>query len=358
MITDTAFKITKASSSRIDQVDLENPGFGRIFSDHMLEMEYREGEWQQPEIKPYGSIEISPSLNVLHYAQSVFEGTKAYYVDEKMVNLFRLKKNYQRMAQSCERLCIPVVDKKVFIEGIRQLIELDHKWVPAKDGNTLYIRPFAFAFDPIIAARVADRYRFYVITSPVGSYYQRPVKLTTSQKYVRAVKGGVGDAKAAGNYAASLYPAQKAKEKGYDQVLWLDAMEHEYIEEVGTMNIFFVIDGVLITPNLQGTILPGVTRDSVIQLANYWEMPVEERRISIDEVLEAGEKGTLEEVFGAGTAAVIAPVSEIHHDGESVYIHEENRGPVGQKFYDTITGIQRGKLEDPFGWVTSIETSD
>ncbi len=356
MITDTAFKITKATSSRIDQADLDNPGFGRIFSDHMLEMEYREAEWQQPEIKPYGSIEITPALSVLHYAQSVFEGTKAYYVDEETVNLFRLEKNYQRMARSCERMCIPVVDKKVFIEGITQLVKLDHKWVPEKEGNTLYIRPFAFAFDPVISARVADQYRFYVITSPVGSYYQRPVKLTTSQKYVRAVKGGVGDAKTAGNYAASLYPAQKAKEKGYDQILWLDAMEHQFVEEVGTMNIFFVIDGVLITPDLQGTILPGVTRDSVIQLAKYWDMPVEERRISIDEVLEAGNNGTLEEAFGAGTAAVIAPVEEIHHDGESVYIQEENRGSVGKKLYQTVTGIQRGRIEDPFGWITSVDT--
>ncbi len=356
MITDTAFKIRKATSSRIDQADLDNPGFGRIFSDHMLEMEYREGEWQQPEIKPYGSIEITPALSALHYAQSVFEGTKAYYVDGETVNLFRLEQNYERMVRSCERLCIPVVDKKVFMEGITQLIELDHQWVPEKEGNTLYIRPFAFAFDPVISARVADQYRFYVITSPVGSYYQRPVKLTTSQKYVRAVKGGLGDAKTAGNYAASFYPAQKAKAKGYDQILWLDAMEHQYVEEVGTMNIFFVIDGVLITPDLQGTILPGVTRDSVIQLAQHWDMPVEERRISINEVLEAGNNGTLEEVFGAGTAAVIAPVEEIHHDGESVYIHEENRGAIGTKLYQTITGIQRGRIEDPFGWITPVDT--
>lgn len=358
MITDTAFKITKASSSRIDKVNLNNPGFGRIFSDHMLEIEYHDGQWQQPAIKPYGSIEVTPSLNVLHYGQSVFEGLKAYHVDEETVHLFRAEKNYERLARSCERLCIPVIAKETFIQGLTELINLDHRWVPQKEGNTLYIRPLACAFDPVISASIAENYRFYIITSPVGSYYNKPVKLTTSQKYVRAVKGGVGEAKTAGNYAASFYPAQKAKEKGYDQILWLDAFEHKYIEEVGTMNIFFVIDGVLVTPELSGTILPGITRDSIIQLAEYWDMPLEERRISIDEVMEAGNNGTLEEVFGAGTAAVVAPVDEVHHDGQSVTFDLESRGPVGQKFYDAITRIQRGKMEDPFGWTRQINISD
>lgn len=355
MTTDTIFNITKTSSSRIENVDLNTPGFGREFADHMLEMEYRDGKWQQPEIKPYGPITITPALNTLHYAQSVFEGTKAYYVDGKSVNLFRPEKNYERMVRSCERMCIPKIEKDIFIEGIKELIRLDHKWVPEKEGNTLYIRPFACAFDPVISARVSDTYRFYIITSPVGSYYDHPVKLTTSQQYVRAVKGGVGAAKTAGNYAASLYPAQQAKKQGFDQVLWLDAEEQKYVEEVGTMNIFFVIDGTLITPDLRGTILPGVTRDSIIQLARHWDMPIEERRISIEEVMKAGEKGALEEVFGAGTAAVVAPVEEIHHAGKSVTFNIDGQGPVGQKFYDKITGIQRGKVEDPFGWITSVE---
>ncbi len=356
MPTDTAFAITEISESRLDQANLDDPGFGRIFSDHMLEMEYRDKQWQQPEIKPYGTIEATPALNVFHYAQSVFEGMKAYHVDEQTVHLFRPEKNYRRMVRSCERLCIPTIDKEVFLQGLVELITLDHKWIPKKEGNTLYIRPFACAFEQVIAARVSEKYRFYIITSPVGSYYNRPVKLTTSQKYVRAVKGGVGSAKAAGNYAASLYPARKAQKKGYDQVLWLDAFEHKYIEEVGTMNIFFVIDGVLVTPELSGTILPGITRDSIIQLAKYWDMPVEERAISIDEVMDAGDEGSLEEVFGAGTAAVVAPVDEIHHDGRSVTLDIANdRGPIGQKLYDTITGIQRGKIEDPFGWVHPVK---
>ncbi|HEX6981751.1 MAG TPA: branched-chain amino acid aminotransferase [Balneolaceae bacterium] len=355
MTTETAFNISKTSNSRIDQVDLDKPGFGRVFSDHMLEVKYSNGQWHQAEIKPYGPIEIEPSLNTLHYAQSVFEGTKAYYVDSETINVFRLDKNYERMARSCERMCIPVMEEDVFVEGIKTLVQLDHQWVPEKEGNTLYIRPFACAFDPIIAARVSDTYRFYVITSPAGAYYDRPVKLVTSQNFVRAVKGGVGEAKTAGNYAASLYPAQKAKEKGFDQVLWLDGREHKYVEEVGTMNIFFVIDGTLITPELHGTILSGITRDSIIRLAQHLNMPVEERRISIDEVMQAGDDGILDEAFGAGTAAVISPIKEISHDGASVQIHENKRGPIGQKMYDTITDIQRGKIDDPFGWTHPVK---
>lgn len=354
MVTDTAFKVKKVSESRINKEDLESPGFGRIFSDHMLEVEYRDHQWQQPEIKPYGPIEISPSLSALHYAQSVFEGSKAYYVDEDTVHLFRLEKNYERMASSCQRLCMPKIPKEIFMGGIVELIKLDHRWIPKKEGQSLYLRPFVCAFDPIISARASDTYRFFVITSPVGAYYDKPVSLTTTKKYVRSVKGGVGEAKAAGNYAASFQPTQKAQEEGYDQILWLDAFEHTYIEEVGTMNIFFVIDGVLMTPELRGTILQGVTRDSIIKLAKSWDMPVEERRISIEEIMEAGDNGTLEEVFGAGTAAVISPVKEVNHEDQTVTVHENGRGPIGQKLYDTITGIQQGKIEDPFDWVQPV----
>ena len=355
MITDIAFDITETSQSRLDNVDLDAPGFGRIFSDHMLEMEYDGEQWQMPKIKPYGNIEVSPALNVLHYGQSVFEGTKAYYVDDDTINLFRLEKNYERMVQSCKRMCIPPVGRGTFVEGIRKLIQLDSQWVPRKEGNVLYIRPFVCAFDPVISAQPADKYRFYVLTSPVGSYYDKSVKLTTSPQYVRAVKGGVGAAKTAGNYAASFYPARKAQQDGFDQVLWLDALEQTYIEEVGTMNIFFVIDGVLVTPELRGTILPGVTRDSVLQLARHWDMPVEERRLDIQEVMEAGQNGTLDEVFGAGTAAVIAPVEGVHHEGATVTPKYTGRGPVGEKLYDTIYDIQRSRRDDPFGWVESID---
>ncbi|NGP89767.1 branched-chain amino acid aminotransferase [Fodinibius halophilus] len=355
MTTKTALKITKISNSRLTEVNLDDPGFGRVFSDHMLEVEYSDGYWKEAEIKPFGSIDVTPALNTLHYAQSVFEGMKAYYIDEETINLFRPEQNYERMARSCERMCIPVLDKETFMEGLTELIKLDHKWVPKKDGNTLYIRPLACAFDPVISASIAENYRFFIMTSPVGAYYNKAVRLTSSQKYVRAAKGGVGFAKASGNYAASFYPAKKAQENGFDQVLWLDAKEHKYVEEVGTMNIFFVIDGVLVTPELSGTILPGITRDSILQLADYWDMPFEERRLTIDEVMKAGREGVLDEVFGAGTAAVISPVKEVHHDGESVTFDTDSRGPIGQKLYDTLTGIQQGRIDDPFGWAHPVK---
>lgn len=355
MISDSSvIEIEKVQESRLPGVDLDNPGFGRIFSDHMFEMEYRDGSWQVPRIKPFGPIEVTPALNVFHYGQSVFEGTKAYYVGDKTVNLFRPGKNIRRMENSCDRMNIPRPDPDLMMSAIEQLIKLDHKWIPKKEGNSLYIRPLIIAFDSVIAAHSASTFRCYIITSPVGSYYSKPVRLITAQQYVRAVKGGIGEAKTAGNYAASMRPAQIAKEMGYDQVLWLDAFEHKYVEEVGTMNIFFKIDDVLITRELSGTILPGVTRDSVIRLARHWDIPVEERKLSIDEVMEAGRSGTLQEVFGAGTAAVIAPVRSITHQDETVDIHESGRGPLGQRLYEEIYGIQSGKREDPFDWLHPV----
>ncbi len=355
METVSNFKIDEIAESRIDQVDIENPGFGKIFSDHMLQANYEQGRWLLPEIKPYGTLEITPALNVFHYGQSVFEGLKAYYVDDETINLFRPEENYERFVRSCKRMCIPPVDEEVFIDGIKELIKLDSQWVPKQEGKTLYIRPFACAWDHVVAAHVSETYRFFVITSPVGAYHADLVNLTTSENHVRAVKGGVGNVKTAGNYAAGMYPAQRAKEMGYDDVLWLDAYEHHDIEEVGSMNIFFLIDGVLITPPLRGSILPGITRDSVIKLAQSWGVTVQERRITINEVLETGKDGRLDEAFGAGTAAVISPVREIHHRGTSVTVHDKKRGDFGQKVYDTLTGIQYGRLDDPFGWTHSVK---
>ena len=348
----------QVEQTRVHDVDLNDPGFGQIFSDHMLEMKYHDGQWQPPKIKPYGPIEITPALNTLHYAQSVFEGTKAYFVDEQTVHLYRPEKNAERMAKSCERMCIPPVEGDVFLEGIKSLIRLDKDWVPRKEGNSLYIRPFVCAWDQKVSAQAADAYRFYIITSPVGSYYSKPVKLITPQHYIRAAKGGTGEAKAAGNYAASFYPARKAVQMGYDQILWLDAKEHRYVEEVGTMNIFFIIDDVLVTSPLTGTILPGITRNSVITLAKSWSIDVEERRLSIDEVMAAGQDGSLQEVFGAGTAAVITPVESITHNEQTVATRHEGRGPIAQKMYDTIYGMQMGKIDDTFGWIEKVEVSN
>lgn len=349
--------IQKIEESRFKPSLLNNPGFGKIFSDHMLEVEYRDDAWQEPCVKPYGNVEVTPALSVLHYGQAAFEGTKAYWAGDDTVHLFRPEKNYERLANSCRRLSMPVIPREVFLEGIRKLVTLDRQWIPEAEGGSLYIRPLLCGWDSVISASAADTYRFYVITSPVGSYYAEPVKLITFPEYVRAAKGGVGEAKAAGNYGGSFYPAQKAKSEGYDQVLWLDAAEHKYVEEVGTMNIFFLIDDVLMTPPLKGTILPGVTRNSVLQLAEHWDMRVEERPILIDEVMQAGRDGRLQEVFGAGTAAVISPVQAVRHGDNEVSVHTEGRGPIGQKLYDTLYGIQTGKMEDPFDWVQKVSVN-
>lgn len=355
MNTVSNFKIEKVTDSRIDQFDIENSGFGRVFADHMLQVDFEDGMWHVPTVKPYGPLQVTPALNVFHYAQSVFEGTKAYYVDDETINLFRPEANYHRFVNSSERLCIPPIDEETFIGGIEELIKLDYKWVPRTAGHSLYIRPFACSWDHVVAASIGSAYKFFVITSPVGAYHAGNINLITSEHYVRAVEGGVGEAKTAGNYAAGMYPTKKAKERGYDQILWLDAFEHTYIEEVGTMNIFFVIDDVLITSPLRGSILPGITRDSVIKMAKSWGVAVEERPISIDEVMEAGQTGSLQEAFGAGTAATIDAVKKIHHRGTTISIHEEGRGVLADKIYSTLTGIQCGKIEDPFGWAHPVK---
>lgn len=351
-------EITKTQNSRLSSVDFNNLDFGRMFSDHMIDMRYKNGSWGEPTIVPYGPISFHPSLHALHYGQEVFEGMKAYYVDKHTINLFRLEDHHTRIRNSSERLCIPAMDKNSFIESLEELIRLDHQWVPKTHGHALYVRPFVFASEEYIAARAASEYRYMVITSPVAAYYKEgfnPVSLTTTDNFVRAVKGGTGEAKAAGNYGGSFLPAQQAQKKGYTQVLWLDAKENKYVEEVGTMNIFFKIDGKLVTPQLGGTVLPGITRRSVITLAKEWNVEVEERRISIDEVFKSHKEGLLEEVFGAGTAAVISPVGLIHHKGKVIELDREKIGPFAQKMYDTITGIQYGKIEDTFGWVHPVK---
>lgn len=349
--------ITETDQSRISDVDFDNLQFGRVFSDHMLEMVYKGGQWHSPEIKPYGPVPFTPSMQALHYGQAIFEGMKAYHVDSETVHLFRPIDHHQRLNNSARRLCMPEVDEEIFLKGLEELISLDHQWVPKKHGHALYVRPFMFASEEYLAAKVSSEYRFYVITSPVAAYYSEgfnPVKLTTPEKYVRAVKGGTGEAKAAGNYAASFLPAKKAQQQGYTQVIWLDAIENRYIEEVGTMNIFFLIDGKLVTPKLTGSVLPGITRRSVISVAKNWGVDVDERRIAIDEIIDSYNSGKLQEVFGSGTAAVISPVGLIHHNGETIRLNQEKIGPFAKKMFDTITGIQYGKIDDPFGWTHSI----
>jgi len=349
-------KILKIKKSRLSETDFGNLGFGEVFSDHMLSVDYENGTWKSPQIMPFGKIEILPSMCSLHYGQVVFEGLKAFYTN-KGIQVFRPEKFHERLNKSCCRICIPEIDYDIFIEGLVELLKLDRDWIPRKRGNSLYIRPFVFATDSFLGVKVSKTYRFMIITSPVGAYYKEgfnPIRLITSGNYVRAVKGGIGAAKAPANYAASLLPAEEAKKKGYSQVLWLDAIENKYIEESGAMNVFFLIDEKLVTPPLEGTILEGVTRNSVIHLAKDWGMEVEERRISIDEVMSASNEGRLREVFGTGTAAVISPVGGIQHNDTTININSGEIGEFSQKMYDEITGIQYGEKKDRFGWCHSI----
>ncbi|HMM19654.1 MAG TPA: branched-chain amino acid aminotransferase [Selenomonadales bacterium] len=338
--------------------DVDKLGFGQYFTDHMFVMDYATGKgWHSPRIVPYEQFELSPAAMVLHYGQAIFEGMKAFRTEDGRINLFRAKDNFRRLNRSAELVCIPQMDEKVLHDALIQLIETDKRWVPGKVGTSLYIRPFAIATDPFVGVKVSDTYKLFFILSPVGAYYAagfNPVNIKVEDKYVRAVKGGLGEAKTAANYAASLKAQIEAKKEGFAQVLWLDAVERKYIEEVGTMNILFKIKGEIVTPALNGSILHGITRDSVLQLARDWGVKVTERRIAIDEVFEAHAKGELEEVFGSGTAAVISPVGELSWKGQKIVINNNKTGPFAQKMFDHVAGIQYGKIQDKFGWVETI----
>ena len=334
-------------------------GFGTYFTDHMFIMDYTEGRgWHDPRIVPYGPLPLDPSIMILHYGQATFEGLKAYKTPAGDIRLFRPSANMHRMNISNERLCIPQLDEEFGVEAIKTLVAFDKDWIPEAEGTSLYLRPFVFATEPHIGVHPSRTYLFMVIMSPVGAYYPEginPVKIYVESNYVRAVKGGLGFTKTPGNYAASLKAQEEAEHKGYTQVLWLDGVEKKYIEEVGTMNVFFKIAGEVITPSLEGSILAGITRDSTIKLLKSWNIPVIERKISIDELFAAHTSGQLEEAFGTGTAAVISPIGELNYDGKTISINNGEIGPVSQKIYDSITGIQSGILEDNFGWTVEVK---
>ena len=333
-------------------------GFGTLFTDHMLNMDYSlEGRWHAARIEPYGSIEMDPATMFLHYGQGVFEGLKAYRTDSDQIQLFRPQENFKRLNRSCRRLCIPEIDENFALESLKQLIALEKDWVPGAPETSLYIRPTIVAMDPFLGVRASHTYRYFIILSPVGAYYPEgfnPVKILVTSDLVRAVRGGVGEAKTPGNYAASLLAGEQAHDAGYTQVLWLDGVHQKYLEEVGSMNIFFVIDDEIVTPELNGSILPGVTRKSVIELAKHWNEKVSERKVSIDELFEAHASGRLKEVFGSGTAAVISPVGQIKYGDQVITINGNRTGPVAQKYYTAITDIQYGRAEDPLEWVVKI----
>jgi len=334
-------------------------GFGQLFTDHMFIMDYEEGKgWHSPRIVPYGPMVLDPSVMVVHYGQATFEGMKAYRTADKQILLFRPYANMERMNISNERLCIPALDVEFAVSAIKRLVEVDEDWIPEAEGTSLYIRPFIFATDPYLGVRPSHTYSFMVILSPVGAYYPEgidPVKIFVEETYVRAVKGGLGFTKTPGNYAASIKAQEVAKEKGYTQVLWLDGIENKYVEEVGTMNVFFKINGVVITPALEGSILAGITRDSTIKLLKHWGVPIEERKISIQEIYEAHAQGKLDEAFGTGTAAVISPIGELNYKGQIISINDGKIGETSAKIYDTMTGIQNGVLADTFGWTSRVK---
>ena len=351
-IFQTNIQLTK--NSRLPQVNWDNLPFGKLFSDHMFTMDFENGNWSKPKIIPYGNISLSPANSAIHYGQSCFEGMKAHRDKNGDVVLFRPYENARRFNSSNKRMCIPEINEEVFVNSILELISIDKKWVPQNLDHSLYIRPFIFATDPYIGIKPSDSYKFMIFTCPVGSYYKEPVSVKVETNYSRAVQGGTGFSKAAGNYAAALYPAMLATKEGFRQLIWTDAKEHKYIEEAGTMNILFVIDNVLITPIAGDTILNGITRKSVVEIAKDWEMEVQERKIEVKEVSDALKDGSLTEAFGAGTAATIAPISNISIYGENFLIPESKDYHFHTKVLKYLSEYKIGMHPDKFNWLIKV----
>ncbi|WP_400193826.1 branched-chain amino acid aminotransferase [Hymenobacter sp. B81] len=342
------------TASRLGQLDPANIEFGKLFSDHMFAVDYVNGEWQEPQIVPYGDMAVSPANSALHYGQAIFEGMKAYRTAQGGVALFRPLDNLHRLNASAERMCMPTLPEELFMQGLTQLIRLDAGWVPAADGTALYIRPFMFATDGLLGVRPSDSYRFMIITCPVGAFYNKPLRVRFEEKYVRSAEGGAGYAKNAGNYGAAMYPTKLAQQQGYNQLIWTDASEHRYVEESGTMNALFVIDGRVVTPALSSSILDGITRRSVLQLAHDWGMPVEERKVSVHEIVQALEAGTLQEAFGVGTAATIAPIAVIGNEGRDYTLPEVDDSAFSRRASAALTAIRTGQAADAHAWMVQV----
>ncbi len=348
-------KITKTENSRINAVDWDNLPFGKVFSDHILIMEYKDGAWQQPEIKPFESFSLHPATSAIHYGQSIFEGMKANKTADGDILIFRPDVNEKRFAESCIRMCMPMLPEGMFTELIRRTVELDKDWIPNKEGYSLYIRPFMFATDDFIGIKPSETYKFVIFTCPVGAYYSQPVNVKIEEYYTRAAEGGVGRAKTAGNYAASLYPAKLAQEQGFHQLVWTDAKEHKYIEESGTMNIVFEIDGKLITPSEDSdTILRGVTKRSVVEIAKSWGVEVEERKITVEEIVEGLRNGKVTDAFGAGTAATIAHIAKIGFRDEIFELPAVETREISNKIKDYLNDLKTGRIADEFNWCLKV----
>ncbi|MFN5505651.1 MAG: branched-chain amino acid aminotransferase [Flavobacteriia bacterium] len=349
------FPVTHTSQSHLSAVDWDNLPFGKIFADHMFVMEYANGEWQKGEIIPFGPIEMHPAMSAIHYGQSIFEGMKAYRNQSNEVVLFRPELNARRFAESAARMCMPEIPEDLFLEAVKQLVSLDAAWVTDKPGYALYIRPFMFATDEFVGIKPSDTYKFVIINSPVGAYYAEPVRVKIEEHYTRAAVGGVGRAKAAGNYGASLYPAKLAQQQGFHQLVWPDAKTHTFIEESGTMNIVFVIDDKIITPTEEAdTILRGTTKKTVLELARQWGIPVEERPVTVAEIIDAAKTGKLQDAFGAGTAATIAPIALIGYRDEKITLPALETRTLSLKIKAHLDGVKSGAIEDTMHWVQKV----
>jgi branched-chain amino acid aminotransferase len=354
MVSTMEITVTKAERSKLKDLNLENLPFGRYFTDHMLEADYENGEWKNVEIKPYQPLVLDPSVAALHYGQAIFEGIKAYRDAEGNAYIFRVQDNFERFNISADRMQMPAVPEEIFIEGMKQLINLDKNWIPSRPDHSLYIRPFMFATDEMIGVKPSDTYKFMILLSPTGPYYSAPMRIYVEENYVRAAKGGIGYAKAAGNYAGALKATAEAKKKGYDQVLWTDSAEHKYVQEIGTMNVVFIIGNKAITPDLEaGTILNGVTRNSVLTLLKEMGLAIEERPLSIDEIIDAYKNGTLREVFGTGTAATVSPIKELRYK-DFVMNFDVAKWEVMPSVKARLDDIRASKVEDKHGWMVKI----
>jgi len=356
MLNETVtIKVDKTINSRLNTVDWDNLPFGRVFSDHMLEMDYKDGQWSDPVIRPFETLNLHPATSAIHYGQSVFEGMKANRSVNGDVLLFRPEMNAARFKESCERMCMPSIPESVFVELVRKVVDIDRNWIPSNDGFSLYIRPFMFATDNFIGIKPSETYKFLIFTCPVGVYYSSPVNVKIEEFYTRASIGGVGRAKTAGNYAASLFPAKKGMEEGFHQLVWTDGLEHKYIEESGTMNVMFVMDGKIITPSEDAdTILRGTTKRSAVEIARILGIEVEERKVSVEEIIEGIKNGRVTDAFGAGTAATIAPIAKIGFRGDMYELPPVEERNVSSKIKQYLSDLKIGKIEDVNGWCVKV----
>ena len=348
--TRPTFAFERTTKSRIKDVDFNNIEFGKYISDHMLVVDFLDNKWQTPKIVPFGDIPMSPAMLSLHYGQSVFEGMKAFKNKDGDICIFRPQKHGERLNKSLARMCMPEIPGELFIQSLHAIVETDQAWIPSSEGASLYIRPFVFAFEPRLGVKIADHFKFIILTSPAGAYFSKATRLKVEKNFVRAAEGGTGFAKCSGNYGGAFYPTQLARQEGFDQVLWTDAKEHKYIDEAGVMNVMFVINGKLVTPKLTSALLDGVTRDSILKLAPGLGMTVEERRVSVDEIEEAFKKGTISEAFGSGTAAVVSPIATINIEGVDYNLPAAGPDSFQQRAKEKLSNIRYGQEADVHGW--------